>query len=174
MKWGEQRGSGDGVGGGQELFGKLSLLAFVQSLEVSLLKWTHFPPPAPLQRMESSAVLFQHLSCQLQMLVHMVGLHHSLVCCAWSLQAELLRDTWGWRGACSYFCLSLSFSKLGFFSPITIGFEKVKFNFFSCPPPMFFLFYFVLLWFDCYRFKYQDTLGTSKQIHPKNLTVLRT
>lgn len=132
------------------------------------------PPPAPLQRMESSAVLFQHLSCQLQMLVHMVGLHHSLVCCAWSLQAELLRDTWGWRGACSYFCLSLSFSKLGFFSPITIGFEKVKFNFFSCPPPMFFLFYFVLLWFDCYRFKYQDTLGTSKQIRPKNLTVLRT
>lgn len=173
MKWGEQRGSGDGVGGGQELFGKLSLLAFVQSLEISILKWTH-SPPAPLQRMESSAVLFQHLSCQLQMLVHMVGLHHSLVCCAWSLQAELLRDTWGWRGACSYFCLSLSFSKLGFFPPSQLDLKKLSSISFPAPHLCFFLFYFVLLWFDCYRFKYQDTLGTSKQIHPKNLTVLRT
>lgn len=48
-RWDEQRGSGDGVEGGRELFGKLSLLAFVQSLEVSLLKWTHSPASSPAE-----------------------------------------------------------------------------------------------------------------------------
>lgn len=126
------------------------------------------PPPAPLQRMESSAVLFQHLSCQLQMLVHMVGLHHSLVCCAWSLQAELLRDTWGWRGACSYFCLSLSFSKLGFFPPSQLDLKKL--SSISFPAPHLCFFYFIL----CYYGLTVIVSNTKIHLEQVNRSILRT
>lgn len=62
-----------------------------------------------------------------------------------------------------------------FFSPSQLELKKLSSISFPVPPPMFFFFFcFVLLWFDCYSFKYQDILGTSKQTHPKNLTVLRT